>query len=239
VDGRYRDAAARGKTGYVVCTSVDTEPAAEFIGAFRATFAYLGMRDGGALHVNCSEGYVPARDATAQSESCQIGAGASSVTTRRAKATAIDPVIGSFKIKFNPAHDYASDTTAGIKLKSLNLDLGSKLAFRYSAAFDILQIGGKEAGVGGFDFGSSNDFVLEIDGITGATPSSPLLRYVQTASGDSQFTTGSVALTFGSPPPATAPIPGALPLFLTAIGALGLAGYAAGWRPSGRRSKFR
>jgi len=151
----------------------------------------------------------------------------------------VDPVAGSFKIKFNPAHDYASDTTAGIKLKSLNLDLGSKLAFRYSAAFDILQIGGKEAGVGGFDFGSSNDFVLEIDGITGATPSSPLLRYVQTASGDSQFTTGSVALTFGSPPPATAPIPGALPLFLTAIGALGLAGYAAGWRPSGRRSKFR
>jgi multimeric flavodoxin WrbA len=50
----------RGKTGYVACTSVGDEPAAEFIGAFRATFGYLGMRDGGALHVNCSEGYVPA-----------------------------------------------------------------------------------------------------------------------------------------------------------------------------------
>ena len=51
----------RGKTGYVVCTSVGDEPSAEFVGAFGATFAYLGMRDGGSLHVNCSEGYVPKR----------------------------------------------------------------------------------------------------------------------------------------------------------------------------------
>ncbi|HVZ01434.1 MAG TPA: NAD(P)H-dependent oxidoreductase [Dongiaceae bacterium] len=50
----------RGKTGYVVCTSAGDEPSPEFMGAFRETFAYLGMRFGGALHVNCSAGYVPA-----------------------------------------------------------------------------------------------------------------------------------------------------------------------------------
>lgn len=49
----------RGKTGYVVCTSVDKEPAAEFIGAFSATFDYLGMRFGGVAHADCREGYVP------------------------------------------------------------------------------------------------------------------------------------------------------------------------------------
>ena len=38
----------RGKTGYVVCTSVGEDPAAEFIGVFSETFAYHGMRYGGA-----------------------------------------------------------------------------------------------------------------------------------------------------------------------------------------------
>jgi hypothetical protein len=152
----------------------------------------------------------------------------------------VDPVIGAFTIKFNPAHDYSADTTVGIKLDSLNLDLGSKLAFRYSHAFDILQIGGKRAGVSGFDLSPSNDFYLEIDGITGASPSSTLLRYIQTASGDSQFTTGSIGLTFGTPaPPATAPIPGALPLFLTAIATLGLWRYGVGRRRIGVLASMR
>ena len=47
----------RGKTGYVVCTSVDEAPARQFIDAFSETFAYLGMRFGGAAHVNCQDGY--------------------------------------------------------------------------------------------------------------------------------------------------------------------------------------
>lgn len=51
----------RGKTGFVACTSVVDEPAAPFIDAFRETFAYLGMRYGGALNVNCQDGYDPAR----------------------------------------------------------------------------------------------------------------------------------------------------------------------------------
>lgn len=139
----------------------------------------------------------------------------------------IDPVTGSFTITLDPSHDY-STTTAGITLDSLNLKLGSKLAFRYEKDIDLLQIGGKEASVTGFDFGLTNDFYLDIDGLTGPAPYSQLLRYIQKSSGTSQFTSGSIGLSFGAPPPpATAPIPDALPLFLTAIGAVGLCRYGA------------
>ncbi|MDP9197973.1 MAG: NAD(P)H-dependent oxidoreductase [Pseudomonadota bacterium] len=51
----------RSKTGYVVCTSIYDEVPASFIGAFRDTFDYLGMRFGGCAHVNCRDGIEPAR----------------------------------------------------------------------------------------------------------------------------------------------------------------------------------
>lgn len=50
----------RGKTGYVVCTSISDEPAAEFMGAFVETFRYLGLHFGGVVHINCEAGYLPA-----------------------------------------------------------------------------------------------------------------------------------------------------------------------------------
>ncbi len=50
----------RGKAGYVVCTSIYDEVPASFIGAFRDTFDYLGMRFGGCAHVNCRDGLAPA-----------------------------------------------------------------------------------------------------------------------------------------------------------------------------------
>lgn len=49
----------RGKNAYVVCTSACDEPSAQFMGAFRETFQYLGMRFGGVAHANCQEGYRP------------------------------------------------------------------------------------------------------------------------------------------------------------------------------------
>jgi multimeric flavodoxin WrbA len=51
----------RGKMAYVVCTSISDEPSTAFLGAFRDTFAYLGMHFGGVAHVNCQGGYVPGR----------------------------------------------------------------------------------------------------------------------------------------------------------------------------------
>jgi len=56
-EGRRR----RGKTGYVVCTSIYDEAPAPFVDAFRDTFEYLGMHYGGIAHVNCSDGYVSVR----------------------------------------------------------------------------------------------------------------------------------------------------------------------------------
>jgi multimeric flavodoxin WrbA len=51
----------RGKRGYVICTSIYDEAPASFVGAFLDTFNYLGMRFGGVAHVNCRDGYAPAR----------------------------------------------------------------------------------------------------------------------------------------------------------------------------------
>jgi multimeric flavodoxin WrbA len=56
----------RGKSAYVVCTSISEEPSVAFMGAFLETFSYLGMHFGGVAHVNCRDGYLPAmRDSEA------------------------------------------------------------------------------------------------------------------------------------------------------------------------------
>jgi multimeric flavodoxin WrbA len=49
----------RGKTGYIVCTSIYENAPASFVGALTATFAYLGMNFGGMVHANCRDGYAP------------------------------------------------------------------------------------------------------------------------------------------------------------------------------------
>ena len=51
----------RGKTAYVVCTSIYDEAPPSFLGAFRDNFEYFGMRFGGVAHANCADGYDPAR----------------------------------------------------------------------------------------------------------------------------------------------------------------------------------
>ena len=47
----------RGKTAYVLCSSVSEEVSNPFISAFEETFEYLGMAYGGYIHANCDEGY--------------------------------------------------------------------------------------------------------------------------------------------------------------------------------------
>jgi len=51
----------RGKTAYVVCTSVEEEVSPTFLEALVQTFDYLGMKYGGCAHANCIDGYVPAK----------------------------------------------------------------------------------------------------------------------------------------------------------------------------------
>ena len=47
----------RGKTGHIVCTSIYDAAPNSFLDALTSTFKYLGMRIGGTVHVNCSDGY--------------------------------------------------------------------------------------------------------------------------------------------------------------------------------------
>lgn len=66
----------RGKTGWVVCTSIYDRPPASFTGAFADNFAYFGMRSGGIVHVNCAEGYdAAAGEAEANRFAGLFGAG--------------------------------------------------------------------------------------------------------------------------------------------------------------------
>ena len=53
--------ALRNKYAHVVCTSIVDDVPPSFINAFQQTFSYLGMRHGALAHVNCRDGYVPAR----------------------------------------------------------------------------------------------------------------------------------------------------------------------------------
>ena len=48
----------RGKRAYVVCTSISDEASGAFMSAFRETFEYLGIHFGGAVHINCRDGYL-------------------------------------------------------------------------------------------------------------------------------------------------------------------------------------
>ncbi|MDT8399620.1 MAG: NAD(P)H-dependent oxidoreductase [Pseudomonadales bacterium] len=47
----------RSKTGFVICTSNLERADGSFMDAFKKTFAYLGMRYGGAIHADCSQGF--------------------------------------------------------------------------------------------------------------------------------------------------------------------------------------
>ncbi len=47
----------RGKSAYIVCTSVVDCVPQPFVTALTDTFAYLGMHFGGVAHANCSDGY--------------------------------------------------------------------------------------------------------------------------------------------------------------------------------------
>jgi NAD(P)H-dependent FMN reductase len=48
----------RGKNAYLVCTSVCEQPDAHFLGAWRETLGYLGMRLVEVAHLNCREGLL-------------------------------------------------------------------------------------------------------------------------------------------------------------------------------------
>jgi hypothetical protein len=145
-----------------------------------------------------------------------------------------DPVTGSFTITFDPTLTY-TDSTTGITLNSLNISLVSALSFDYSPnsyTIGATTFGAGELVVGGVESGAccitlpstDPDFYLQILTVT-TTPAFNQLGYL-TADGSYFYSAigtsgGSVTVT----PVSTTPLPAALPLFATGLGAMGLFGW--------------
>jgi hypothetical protein len=146
----------------------------------------------------------------------------------------VDPVTGSFTITFDPTQTYL-DSTTGITIGSLNISLGSTLSFDYSPssysaggttfAAGELVVGGASNGACCVTLESGNtDFYLQILNFA-SDPTFNQLGYV-TADGSYFFSAigasgGSVSVTPVSP----TPLPAALPLFASGLGALGFLGW--------------
>lgn len=137
----------------------------------------------------------------------------------------VDPVTGQFTITLDPSAT-VTNVTSGITLDSLNIVLGSALAFNYDHAIDRLEVGGSNAGAGIVQFSpSTNDFWFFVNGFLSGTPLFDQIGYSQTSfsSGNLFFTlnhTGSV--TVSDPAPSPVPLPAAFPLLLGAFASLPL-----------------
>jgi PEP-CTERM motif len=113
---------------------------------------------------------------------------ASGFTSAFGEAVPTDPVTGSFTITFDPTQTY-TDETSGITLKSLNISLGSALAFDYSptgntnGAADELVVGGVQAGAGSVFLSPTvfDDFYLHILTYS-STPTFQQLGYTTSSS---------------------------------------------------------
>jgi hypothetical protein len=85
-------------------------------------------------------------------------------------AAPVNPVIGSFTVTFDPALGTIVNQTSGITVNSLNVTVGSAIAFSYNAAnTNEVQIGGLDQGTGGLTDGLS-DFLVDIFDASGPQP---------------------------------------------------------------------
>ena len=115
-----------------------------------------------------------------------------------------DPVQGQVTVTFDPAVN-VSNVTAGITLDSLNISLGSAIAFSYTSSVDLLEIGGASLGINSLSVGE-DDFYLAISGAV-ASPAFDSLSYASTSSATTIWSadSGSVSVV---PEPGTASLLG-------------------------------
>jgi hypothetical protein len=143
----------------------------------------------------------------------------------------VDPVTGSFTITFDPTQTYSDST--GITLNTLNISLGSSLAFDYSPSTGELVVGGSSDGAASVFLESGNpDFYIQILNFSSASTFNQL-GYV-TEDGSYFYSAigtdaGSVSVT---PEVSATPLPAALPLFASGFGVMGL----LGWRRKRKNS---
>jgi hypothetical protein len=147
----------------------------------------------------------------------------------------VDPVTGSFTITFDPTQTYLNST--GITLNTQNISLDSSLVFDYSPSAYLVNgtpFAAGELVVGGSSDGAANvllesgnaDFYLQV--LTFAsTPTFNQLGYV-TEDGSyfySAIGTGAGSSVAVTPELPATPLPAALPLFASGLGAMGFFGW--------------
>ena len=143
---------------------------------------------------------------------------ATNFTTIHGSPVPTDPVTGSFKVTFDPSFGPTDDTTH-IVVNSLNIPVDSTIGFTY---YTNLQFGGISYGTNGvISTGIESDFALTF----AEDLSYGHLMYVRKGAAD-LFETFDV--TFNISPVTATPIPASLVMLLTALGALGGAGYLRG-----------
>jgi hypothetical protein len=162
---------------------------------------------------------------------------ASGFTSAFGQPVPSDPVTGSFTITFDPTQTYV-DQTSGITLNSLNISLGSALAFDYSPTgnthgdADELVVGGLQAGADSVFLSPTvfDDFYLHILTYS-STPTFQQVGYTTssaTANSNYFFTdlpdsgAGTVTVT---PITSGVPEPSTWAMMLAGFAGLGLLGY--------------
>jgi hypothetical protein len=162
---------------------------------------------------------------------------ASGFTSAFGEPVPTDPVTGSFTITFDPTQTYV-DQTVGITLNSLNISLGSTLAFDYSPTAnshgdaDELVVGGLQAGADSVFLSPTvfDDFYLHIFTYS-STPTFQQVGYTTSSAtpNSNYFFTdlpnsgaGSVTVT---PITGTAPEPATWAMMLAGFASLGFLGY--------------
>jgi hypothetical protein len=158
-----------------------------------------------------------AGQATAAVVTDKVSFSANSLQSAFGDPVPVDPVTGSFTITFDPTMTY-TDTTSGITLNTLNIALGSALAFSYnpskaagSLPAGTLIVGGSADGAGMVQYKPpTDDFWLFITSFATA-PKFAQLGYSQVATLDQSLFytingTGSVSVNTvlpGVPEPAS------------------------------------
>jgi hypothetical protein len=130
-------------------------------------------------------------------------------------------VMGEFHITVDAAGGSVLGGTSGVSLDSINIALDdSALVFDYQPSLDRLTVSGAVNGLA--TSAMTNDFQVFITGFASGAPTLSDAFFVDSTSrGLFESSSGTVTVTAV----AATPIPAALPLFVSALGGLGLVGW--------------
>ena len=160
------------------------------------------------------------KPAAAATTSYELTFGASDFTGVGA-VPPVSSVLGQFAFSLDPAHD----STGSAALKFVNLPHGP-VGYIYTASNGLLMLGGTISGVN-VAISGTDDLLLQVATLN-SVPTFSLFGYAEVAFPGTVFPAGNGSIhvdVVAAPPVAATPIPGALPLFVSAIGGLGLLGW--------------